>query len=80
MEFTVVGKIGDIETIARGTSVRTRRFLNETYGYGNWRKMKGEAVVEYENGDIWLVELHWYEAHGIGRRREKDKRRLRRIG
>lgn len=80
MEFTVIGKIENIDTIARGTSVRVRRFLNETYGYGNWRKLKGIAVIEYTNGEVWEAEIHWYEAHGIGRRREKEKRRIRRIG
>jgi len=80
VEFTVIGTIENIETIARGTSVRIRRFLNETYGEGNWRKRKGVTVIEYENGEVWLAEIHWFEAHGIGRRREKDKRRIRRIG
>ena len=41
MGSTVIGKIENIETIARGTSVRVRRLLNETFGYGNWRKLKG---------------------------------------
>lgn len=80
MEFTVVGKTENVETIVRGTSVRVRKFLNETYGYGNWRKLKGIAVIEYQNGEVWLAEIHWFEAHGIGRRREKEKRRLRRLG
>lgn len=80
MEFTVIGKIENVETIARGTSLRVRKFLNETYGYGNWRKLKGTAVIEYMNGEVWEAEIHWFEAHGIGRRREKDKRRVRRIG
>lgn len=29
-----------------------------------------------DNGDIRLAELHWYEAHGIGRRELKRKRYL----
>lgn len=79
MKFKIVSAISQVETIARGTGVHVRQMLNEAYGYGNWRKMKGTAIVEYVNGEVWLVEVHWYEAHGIGRRREKDKRRIRRI-
>ncbi|MCL4859384.1 MAG: hypothetical protein KJZ93_08255 [Caldilineaceae bacterium] len=79
MRFKVISEIRGVETIGRGLGVDARRFLNMTYGQGRWRKMKGVAEVEYSNGEIWLVEIHWYEAHGIGRRREKDKRRIRRI-
>lgn len=79
MKFKVISEIRGVEIIGRGLGVDTRRFLNMTYGQGRWRKMKGIAEVEYSNGEIWLVEIDWYEAHGIGRRREKDKRRIRRI-
>jgi hypothetical protein len=79
MRFKIISEVTQIETIARGTGVKARQFLNATYGQGNWRKMKGLAVVEYENGEIWTVEIHWYEANGIGRKREKDKQRIRRI-
>ena len=79
MKFEVVGEIAQIETIARGASLRVRRSLNEAYGVGNWRKMKGFTTVEYENGETWYVEIHWYEAHGIGKKRLKEKRRIRRI-
>jgi hypothetical protein len=41
--------------------------------------MKGIAVIEYVNGEVWLAEVHWYEAAGIGRKKEKDKRKLRRL-
>jgi hypothetical protein len=79
VKFKVIGEIERVETFARGTGVRVKQFLNETYGRGNWRKRKGVAVIEYVNGEVWLAEIHWYEAHGIGRRREKDKRRIRRL-
>jgi hypothetical protein len=49
------------------------------YGRGNWRKLKGIATVEYDNGQIWVVELHWFEAHGIGPKQMKDKYRLKRL-
>ncbi|MBM4341606.1 MAG: hypothetical protein FJ011_14380 [Chloroflexi bacterium] len=69
MKFKVIGEITDIQTIAKGSGMEIRRELVRHYGHGNWRKLKGCAPVEYENGEIWLVELHWFEAQGIGRRR-----------
>lgn len=77
--FEIISEITDVEIIARGTSVQIRHYLNRTYGRSNWRKLKGQAVIEYTDGEIWLVELHWFEAHGIGRRDEKDKYKIRRL-
>ncbi|RIK39324.1 MAG: hypothetical protein DCC55_18375 [Chloroflexi bacterium] len=79
MHYTRLSEITDIEVIARGRGVDDRRRLNRIYGRGTWRKLKGRAVIEYTNGEIWLAELHWYEASNSGRREEKDKRRLRRL-
>ncbi|OGO40246.1 MAG: hypothetical protein A2Z04_09830 [Chloroflexi bacterium RBG_16_57_9] len=76
MNFEIIGEIANIETIARGTGVRARRHLNRTYGRGDWRKMKGIALIRLPNGQIRLAELHWYEAHGIGQRDIKRKRFL----
>ncbi len=36
--------------------------------------MKGEATVRLADGAIFDVELHWYEAHGIGKKEIKIKR------
>ena len=74
MDFEIIGEIGDIETIARGSRVRARRYLNRVYGPAAWRKMKGVAWIRLHRGEIRLAELHWYEAHGIGRREMKLKR------
>ncbi len=74
MDFEIIGEITHIETIARGTGVRIRRYLEHTYGPGRWRKMKGLATVRLEDGTICEAEIHWYEATGIGRRRLKIKR------
>jgi hypothetical protein len=71
--------ITGITIIARGKGVDIRHELNRVYGRGNWRKLKGVAMIEYEDGSIWRSELHWYEAHGIGRRREKVKRDLEKV-
>ncbi len=43
------------------------------HGFGRWRKRKGLASVEFEHGGVSRVELHWYEAHGIGRVEVKIK-------
>ena len=79
MRFKLLSAITDVQIIAKGQSVDVRRELNLSYGRGNWRKLKGTAMVEYDNGEVWLVELHWFEAHGIGQKRMKDKRRLQRM-
>ena len=77
MRFEVVGEIVDIETIAVGRGIRELARLRKQYGAGRWRKMKGIATVRLVNGRLRRVELHWYEAHGIGRRDMKRKRTLR---
>lgn len=79
MKYRHLDDVTDIEIIARGTGIRIRGWLNETYGRGAWRKLKGNCTVEYENGEVWLVELHWFQAHGIGKCLENDKRKIRRI-
>jgi hypothetical protein len=73
MDFEIVGEITDIETMAAGTGVRDRARLRKQYGRGRWRKLKGVARVRLLNGRIRLAEVHWYEAHGIGKREFKLK-------
>ena len=74
--FEVVGKLEEVEIIAKGVSVRDRRRLTEQFGRGRWRKLKGVATVRLGDGATCRAELHWYEAHGIGRRKMKIKRFL----
>jgi hypothetical protein len=74
MKFELVGSIINVELIAAGPGVRIRAYLNKAYGYARWRKMKGIATVRLPNGALRTVELHWYEAHGMGRRDVKIKR------
>lgn len=76
-EFKLLSEIRNIETIASGKGVHIRRFLERAYGRGRWRKMKGIATVELEDGTIAEAEIHWFEAHGIGRKDFKIKRMLR---
>ena len=73
MKFEIIGKIEAIETIAVGRGIRVLPYLQKTYGCGRWRKLKGIAYVRLPNGNVRRVELHWYEAHGIGRRDVKIK-------
>jgi hypothetical protein len=65
MKFRLISAITHVQIIAKGSGVDIRHELNRVYGRGHWRKLKGVATVEYENGQIWTVELHWFEAHGI---------------
>ena len=76
MKFEILGRITDIETIASGSGVRLRRYLRKAYGPGRWRKVKGIATVRLPNESLRRVEIHWYEAHGIGRKDLKIKRYL----
>ena len=72
-DFEVIGEIQEIEIIAVGSRIRGLSYLQKTYGRGRWRKLKGVAQVRLPNGKIRRVELHWYEAHGIGRKDMKIK-------
>ena len=76
MYFEIVGEISEIEKIARGPSLRERTRLRKQFGPGKWRKLKGVATVRLVGGALRKAELHWYEAHGIGRRKMKIKRLL----
>lgn len=77
-DFELLSEITNVEVIARGSGIRIRQYLNKTYGYGRWRKMKGEAWIQLKNsGEIQYAELHWFEAHGIGQHDMKRKRKLR---
>ena len=74
MYFEILGDITHVETFATGSSIRELGRLRKFYGRGRWRKRKGIARVRLEDGDIRLAEVHWYEAHGIGRKEFKIKR------
>ena len=74
MPFEVIGEIRNIETIASGNEIRIYSRLVRRFGRGKWRKMKGFATIRLANGRVVDAELHWYEAHGIGKRGMKIKR------
>jgi hypothetical protein len=74
--FEIIGAIRGIQTIASGHGIRDLAALQKRFGRGNWRKQKGFATVRIEDGTIAEAEIHWYEAHGIGKRWMKIKRYL----
>ena len=76
MHFEIVGEITKVETMAVGTRIRELPRLEKLYGTGRWRKMKAEAMIRLQNGRVVRAELHWYEAHGIGRKEFKRKQYL----
>jgi len=76
MFFTIIGAIENIALIARGKSIKELNRLEKIYGKGSWRKLKGIAHIEMADGRRYTVEVHWYEAHGIGKKEEKIKRFL----
>ena len=76
MNFKIIGNIENEKTFASGAGIREVSRLRKVYGRGRWRKRKGVATVELEDGTTILVELHWYEATGTGRKEYNIKRIL----
>jgi hypothetical protein len=77
MKFEIIGELRGVETIASGRQIRVLASLRKKWGTGRWRKMKGIARVRIlRTGRIREAEIHWYEAHGIGRRDFKIKKLL----
>ncbi|NLD39358.1 MAG: hypothetical protein GX654_21080 [Desulfatiglans sp.] len=76
MTFDIIDEIKEVETIAKGLGIRDLTRLKRLYGPGNWKKMKGIAHIRLSSGKVKLAELHWYEAHGIGKKETKRKRYL----
>lgn len=73
VDFEIVGDITEIETIAVGKGIRDRARLQKQYGRAKWRKLKGITQVRLPDDTIRLAEVHWYEAHGIGKKEFKLK-------
>lgn len=76
MIFEIIGTIEQGETIAIGGGIRDIMRLRKQFGAGRWRKRKGVAMVRLADGRVRRAELHWYEAHGVGKRKIKVKRFL----
>jgi hypothetical protein len=76
MDFELVGTIEEVETFASGRGIRELSRLNRIYGRGTWRKRKGVCEAQLPDGALVKVELHWYEAAGIGKKEYKIKKYL----
>jgi hypothetical protein len=76
VQFEIISEIRDVETIASGSGVRDLLRLRKMHGEGRWRKLKGVGTVRLPSGRLRLAEIHWYEAHGVGKRDFKIKRYL----
>jgi len=75
-DFKIIGELQEIEIVATGAQIRELPTLKKRFGRGRWRKLKGVANVELRDGTIRLAEVHWYQAHGIGKVRMKIKQYL----
>lgn len=76
MDFQILSPITNIEIIAAGSGIRDIKRLRRMYGRGRWRKLKGVVTIKLLDGKIRLAELHWYEAHGVGKKELKRKKYL----
>jgi len=76
MHFEIISEIEGIEPIALGGNIRDIMRLRKQFGSGRWRKLKGVALVRLQSGGVRKAEIHWYEAHGIGRKKIKIKKFL----
>jgi len=76
MYFEIVGAVTEVETMASGRGLKTLARLRKRYGGKRWRKLKGVAMVRLASGRVRRAEVHWYEAHGVGRKGWKIKRFL----
>jgi len=74
--FDIISDIVESKTIAVGNAIKGLSRLKKQYGAGRWRKLKGVAMIRLGNGRIRRAELHWYEAHGMGKKEFKRKRYL----
>jgi len=76
MHFEIIGEIENIETVAVGGRIRDIMRLRKQFGPGRSRKLKAVARVRLLSGRICKAEIHWYEAHSIGKKKMKIKRLL----
>ncbi len=73
INFEIVGEITEIEIIAKSGSINILPLLRKRYGSGRWRKLKGIATVRLFDDTIRRAEIHWFEAHGIGKKKMRIK-------
>ena len=73
IDFEIIGTITNIEKIAVSSSIREVARLRKFYGGKRWRKLKGVALVRLDDSTRCQAEVHWYEAHGVGKKDMKIK-------
>lgn len=73
---TSSARFGESRRSRLSHAIRDLAILEKHFGRANWRKLKGFATVRLEDGTLSEAEVHWYEAHGIGKRWMKIKRYL----
>jgi len=75
--WSLIGDISHAHTFAQGRGIRELDRLVEAYGGKHWRKRKGFGKILLQpSGMVVDAELHWYEAHGIGKVEMKIKQLL----
>ena len=74
MNFEIIAEITNTEIISVGNSIREIERLRKIYGLGRWRKLKGITLIRFPDGFTCKAEIHWYEAHGIGKKEIKLKK------
>lgn len=75
--FEIISNVEAVEIIAVGSQIRDLKWLQKTYGKGRWRKLKGFARIRLlDDSEEFEAEVHWYEAHGIGKVEMKIKELL----
>jgi len=65
-----------VETIAAGASIREIRILRKKLWCGEVAEKEGHRANKTSKCILCVAEIHWYEAHGIGRVKYKIKRVL----
>lgn len=70
---TIHGGITEAETLRPDSSDELARIKN-AHGDRQWHKRRGVAALRLETRAVCKVELHWYEANGIGKRELKLRR------
>ncbi len=78
MDFEIIGEISDIETIAVGEECSCSYPLAKAVWQGplaqaEGRRQRAPRGWHGADGTVRMAEVHWYEAHGIGKREFKLK-------
>jgi hypothetical protein len=71
----ILGDIRNVEIIGVGRAIRELSRPAQVVWAGSVEEDEG-CRQHLHNGDVRLAELHWYEAHGIGKKEVKRKRYL----